>query len=268
MIKKIIFSILLILILSGCVQDDDAVDFPRSLHLQDEMLSWDAVENATSYTISIDGEEYTSTDLFFDLNFLENGSYEIMILTNQDDESSKYSPVFSVVIERDYTAPQNMSLMYDIFLTWDEIENVTSYSIIIDDDEVGSTLVSSYDLSSLILDANQLYQLQVVGNYGAHSTEKSASIAYHSYLGLGIIIQETFTLNQDEPVVLSFMNIIILDYVLVDDLIISEDLYTQTISLIELDASIFESLELGIHEVQLLTPSGYIVVEVNVVNPS
>ncbi len=268
MMKKMLFPILFILILLGCMTDDDTLDFPRSLNLNNEVLSWNAVENATSYTINIDGVEYDSTELSFDLNFLDNGSYEIKILTNQDDESSEYSPVFNVVFERDYTAPQNVMVVDDIFLTWDAMESVTSYSVWMDDEEIAITWVASYDLSLLSLITSQYHSFQVTGNYGVHSTLKSSSVGYVNFPLGGDAISATYTLNQIEDVVIAFEGTTTVDYVWFEGNFISSDLYSQTVDTqLELDPSIFSSFNVGIYNLRLLTSTGYIVVDLSVINP-
>jgi len=265
MMKKALLLIILLFILSGCVTNDDQLDFPRSLHLNQEVLSWDAVEDATFYTLNINGETYNTSELFFNLNFLDNGSYEIKILAYYGEIYSEYSPVFNVVFERDYTAPQNVVIVDEIFLTWDAIEFVTSYSIWMDEEEIALTWVPSYDLSLLTLNVNQPHSFQVTGNYGVHSTLKSIPVEYTYLPRIGNTLLETYTLNQSAQVVILLENPTTINSVWFESEFISSDYYTQSVNTqIEFDPSVFESLAVGTYEMRLLTSTGYIAVHITI----
>ncbi|MCF7931024.1 MAG: hypothetical protein K9L02_05915 [Acholeplasmataceae bacterium] len=265
MMKKALVLIFLLLILSGCDMNDDQLDFPRSLHLNQEVLSWDAVEDATFYTLNINGETYDTSELFFNLNFLDNGSYEIKILAYYGYIYSEYSPVFNVIFDRDYMAPQNVMIVDEVFLTWDAIEFITSYSIWMDDEEVALTWVPSYDLSLLTLNVNQSHSFQVTGNYGVHATLKSTSLEYTYLPRIGNTLLVSYTLNQNEQVIIELENPSIINSVWFESEFISSDLFTQSVNTqIEFNPSIFESLSVGTYEMRLLTSIGYIAVHITI----
>ena len=267
MTKKLLIILLFLIILTGCQMQDPAVLYPENIRIMNEVLLWDDVEDATSYTVSINDETHKTTELSFDLNYLENGTYQIKIMTHKDLLSSRYTPVMTYTLARDYTAPQNVSITDGIFLTWDIIEFATSYTIFIDDIESATTLVNSYDLSILTFSTNTLYKIEVVGHYGVHQTLKSDSIAYHNYVSLDLDIQETYTLNQQTPLTLSFSNPLTIDQVLLGDVILPASSYTYSLGQLEIDHSIFESLDLGVYELFILTTTGSIKVTLTVMNP-
>ena len=57
---------------AGCGPDLPNLESPE-VRVNNNIVMWKKVENAKGYVVTVNGEEYTVEDLFFDLSFLDNG---------------------------------------------------------------------------------------------------------------------------------------------------------------------------------------------------
>lgn len=87
---KKLLSLLFIFLLVAC--SAKTLSTPKNLRIEDDVLSWDKVDNASKYVILIDEDEYSSKANNFDLSFLEAGTYEIKVkATAKGFNDSQYS---------------------------------------------------------------------------------------------------------------------------------------------------------------------------------
>lgn len=91
--KKYIIIFLMIIVLSGCSRvTRTAVVVPENVNIIDQVLTWDSVTDATSYTVKINADEYTVITTSYDLSLLEvDHIYTIQVKANGSDSSSIYS---------------------------------------------------------------------------------------------------------------------------------------------------------------------------------
>ena len=122
-------------------------------------VSWDAVEDAESYAVYVNGSlfGYSTTNFY-----IAGSDYETTVTfavqTNcTDDTSSEISEPLTVVVapQNDCLAPTNLNAeveedvqgyeyMYRVTLTWDQVNNANSYSVYINDDYIQDVNTNSY----------------------------------------------------------------------------------------------------------------------------
>lgn len=96
-IASALLVFLLLLSFAGCnfTLNSETLAAPSNLRVADELLIWDTVENAVSYTVEIDAAEYNVKDNFFYLVTLTNSeSYVLRVRANGDGlkyKNSNYS---------------------------------------------------------------------------------------------------------------------------------------------------------------------------------
>ena len=85
---------------AGCGPDLPNLESPE-VRVNDNIVMWKKVENAKGYVVTVNGEEYTVEDLFFDLSFLDNGvECDIEVRAVGDGENfldSEISPIHCTI---------------------------------------------------------------------------------------------------------------------------------------------------------------------------
>lgn len=93
----LVFLIVLLMVgVAGCAtptkQPVTRLSTPQNIRFEGRRVYWDSVENADEYTVIVDGEEYKTSDSFFDLSFLkEVDDYVIIIMACSNDKKYKSS---------------------------------------------------------------------------------------------------------------------------------------------------------------------------------
>ncbi len=117
------------------------------------LISWNKIKHADYYVININGiDESTTTELKYDYSNLKTNDYVIKIKAKSnsyDYGMSDYSNElnFSYVYEKTLDTPK--IILNTNTLTWDEIENASSYVIYIDDEFVSEVTNCYYDLTNI-----------------------------------------------------------------------------------------------------------------------
>ncbi|WP_458124717.1 S-layer homology domain-containing protein [Paenibacillus sp. Z3-2] len=164
---------------------------PSNVKVTEDQLTWDAVENAESYEVSITDSEGnirpvsvpSGTEL--DLSTLEPslapGEYTITVMAKSNDpayaDSQASAPVTYTVPTpaTSLAAPSNVKVTEDQ-LTWDAVENAESYEVSITDSEGNIRPVSVP--SGTELDLSTLEPSLAPGEYTITVTAKSNDPAY------------------------------------------------------------------------------------------
>lgn len=159
-------------------------------------FTWDAVENATSYTFAIGTweQETTSTTITVDASSMTNGASETAYLSAKSSDS-KYSESDATSIKFTYTAPatplatptitsKNVNIESgDLTITWTKDAYASNYSITVGDKQFTS------DSGTLVIKADQLsnnteYRIVITANpkdtnnYSASTYEENYKYEY------------------------------------------------------------------------------------------
>jgi len=158
----------------------DALDVPSNVDVTQDTLTWDAVDDATSYTVMIGSESYTANTNTFDLSSLglAVGEYSITVKANNASESSNASVAVSYeVTEVSLTldAPTNLAINEDV-LSWDAVDDALGYIVYIDGDDYAVS-TNSFDLSTLLLPVDD-YVIEVSATAGSVASDLSTEITY------------------------------------------------------------------------------------------
>lgn len=120
----------LTILLVGCNGNTEVkkLDKPDNL-VFDGVLSWDSVENALSYEISINGELDEVTDNFY--VFDSEGTYDVFIIAKAPGYlSSDSSDVLNLVINYENEIEFSFSID-DSIVSWNEVDDALSYNVFI-----------------------------------------------------------------------------------------------------------------------------------------
>jgi hypothetical protein len=134
---------------------------PNNLEINDKILTWGEVENAESYIIYIDGEEYKADEASYSLDkLIEIKVYEIKIKAIGDGEiylNSEWSEIIKYTVSMNLNAPNGLEIEGNI-LTWTAVENAKKYIIDIDGTEYKAD-EANYSLDELI--EIKVYEIKV-----------------------------------------------------------------------------------------------------------
>ena len=122
-----------------------------SLDLNTSILTWNAVEKATSYTVFVNGtSEGDFTETTFDMSEYDAGSYTIEIVANAKSFVSSSS--IATLTKRKLKAPtvEFSTLDGNVVLTWEAVNFADTYIVTVDDQQVfigeARTYILSYDV--------------------------------------------------------------------------------------------------------------------------
>ena len=114
---------------AGC---SEALAAPANITVRGDDLSWDRVEGAASYSITVVGEGYsdegTSDNGFYKLEFTEPGVYTISVTAVAEDGSLGKTGSISYTFKQRLAAPGKPVYNAGV-LTWDAVENAVSYNL-------------------------------------------------------------------------------------------------------------------------------------------
>ena len=107
--KTLKLYVLLLVVAAGCVlaacskEKPQQLPAPSNLHIENDALIWDAVENATGYIVYFNDAEYKINKNRFNVSFItEEGSYEINVSATGDgkrfcnSETTKYTYIIDI----------------------------------------------------------------------------------------------------------------------------------------------------------------------------
>lgn len=102
--KTLKLYVLLLIVAAGCVlaacskEKPQQLPAPSNLHIENDALIWDEIENATGYIVYFNDAEYKINENRFNVSFItEEGSYEIKVSAASDgkrfynSETTKYT---------------------------------------------------------------------------------------------------------------------------------------------------------------------------------
>ena len=142
-------------------------------------LSWDTVADATSYKVYRDSSLIASptTNAFTDTN-LADGTYlyEVSAVDEAGESTSKAS-VSATVNNLAPAAPTNLNASVNadnVNLTWDEVNDATSYNIYRDSSLIASPTTSAFTDTALA-DGTYLYEVSAVDEAGESTSKASVS---------------------------------------------------------------------------------------------
>ena len=133
-------------------------------------LSWNAVENARSYVITVNGKATALTVNEYSFKGYAKGEYEIKVSAFAKGYAESVASEYSLV-KNELSTPSNIKLASSV-LSWDGVEGAQSYTV-----RVGNTEYeaegTSYDLSGIVMVEAQDYEIVVRAN-AASASENSA----------------------------------------------------------------------------------------------
>ena len=142
-------------------------------------LSWDTVNDATSYNVYRDSSLIASptTNAFTDTN-LADGTYlyEVSAVDEAGESTSKAS-VSATVNNEPPAAPTNLSASVNqdnVNLTWDTVADATSYKVYRDSSLIASPTTNAFADTNLA-DGTYLYEVSAVDDAGESTSKASVS---------------------------------------------------------------------------------------------
>ena len=133
-------------------------------------LSWNAVENARSYVITVNGKATALTVNEYSFKGYAKGEYEIKVSAFAKGYAESVASEYSLV-KNELSTPSNIKLANSV-LSWDGVEGAQNYTV-----RVGNTEYeaegTSYDLSGIAMVEAQDYEIVVRAN-AASASENSA----------------------------------------------------------------------------------------------
>jgi len=181
-VKKLLRVTLLLLIsfvLVSCAGEIAiTLDTPQNVTITDGVLTWDAVTDATAYTVIVDSNSYTVSVTTFDLNTLDLpvGTYPVHIVATQGLNLSEPSTTINFVVEAVVIGvPQNVAIN-DGVVTWSAVTDASSYVVHVGT-ETHTVTVTTFDLSTLTLTEGN-YSVFVVAMIGTDASSPSTTVSY------------------------------------------------------------------------------------------
>jgi hypothetical protein len=174
-IFKFLFVVILGLgFLSGCDDNDSSqisdssivltLDTPTNIAFEDGIITWDEVDNATSYIISVNDDEYESTTNSYHIGYDYVGSVTISIIATSSDSSfadSLPGTVTLTISQLILETPVNLVLTGSL-LTFDAVDYATSYQIYFNDDLIDTVTNNQYTVSASVLASGGYLQVKAI----------------------------------------------------------------------------------------------------------
>ena len=116
-------------VMAGC---SDTLAAPVNITVRGDDLSWDRVDGAASYVVTVVGEGYsdegTSDNGFYKLEFTEPGTYTITVAAVAEDGTVGKTGSISYLFKQRLATPGKPAYNAGV-LSWDAVENAVSYSL-------------------------------------------------------------------------------------------------------------------------------------------
>ncbi len=244
--------------LFGCQSDDPMM--PSDVEKQDETIVWQAVEGAESYVVEIDGEMFTVDEPSFSVLNHPNGDYTIEIRTKIGTMLSEPA-AHDFTIDRPYEIPSDLRVEDDV-LHWDAVDHATGYEVSVGDDVIAVS-GTSYALDGLT--SHVLFGIRVRTVYENGTSNESLPVWHHTYPADDVTHTLSYTKgNYGDPVItLGEGNTA--DYLWHDGVYHDgSGHFTQEDGDVMLTSSWLNTLDVGEHELRLLTGEGVQTVDLTV----
>ena len=135
-------------------------------------VSWEAVSDAESYDISLDGNISITSDLNYTYgNLAPNTSHIVKIRAVNQNVSSEWS--VEVTVYTLLATPANLtatSTSDSVALSWDAVAGATYYEIYRDDNVIGTSATYTYTDSGLAAGTTCVYRIKAYSNSGNSSS--------------------------------------------------------------------------------------------------
>lgn len=258
----IIFIVALLLL--GCKHTNTRLNPPVNLRIQDNVLYWDSVPNATGYEVYINLVKYDIEINQFNLDFLTPGTYEIRVKAISTIHQPSYlSSPLNHTVEPNILVPKNLKISESV-LTWDIIDNTTGYIVLINDRtyEVND---NHFDLSFLA--ENHFYNISVKALYGNKESEYSQVIVYHTFFTTYKNLLVLFYRDREEDLIVDFsekLNV----YIITNDNeeVIDAAYYELSPNTLTIYNTYLVSLDYGLYKYVLFTSLGKVNLEIKITN--
>ena len=116
-------------VMAGC---SDTLAAPVNITVRGDDLSWDRVDGAASYVVTVVGEGYsdegTSDNGFYKLEITEPGTYTITVAAVAEDGTVGKTGSISYLFKQRLATPGKPAYNAGV-LSWDAVENAVSYSL-------------------------------------------------------------------------------------------------------------------------------------------
>ena len=171
--------------LEYAAQDVVKLGMVNNIKIQGQMITWDTVDKAQGYTVSVDGTEVNidKNEYAFDGY---TGSHKVKVKANGNGStiiSSDYSEIQDIY---KLSQPKNIRISNGV-LTWDPVTNSSSYKIILvngsSDSNGGSytATTNSFTINRTDLQESQAIQVQAIGD-GLTIADSFLSEPYETYV--------------------------------------------------------------------------------------
>jgi len=228
---KTVIITLFILVLSACT-NAQVYEAPENIIYNNDLITWDAIQDAVSYKVILDDEETLLEESSFDVSHLLDGSYTISIYAIYIDNTEVFSS-FNFTVNR--FTPVNLSITNNI-LSFDSSE-LSTYELFIDEVLITTFNTPSIDLSDYIELFNN-YNIQVVAIYDGISYP-SEPIQLNTFTKLDLDQEITFELRSSNEISFDFESLDQILWIEMNETIIDETLYTSTSTSLTFNEELF-----------------------------
>lgn len=101
----VLLSLIALIAISGCDKKngDDKLDAPQNVAVSNDIVTWDAVDGATSYRVIVGENSYTTTATTFDLSTvsINSGTFDIIVIAMKGETVSNPSTSVEYIISFD-----------------------------------------------------------------------------------------------------------------------------------------------------------------------
>lgn len=185
-------------VMAGC---SDTLAAPVNITVRGDDLSWDRVDGAASYVVTVVGEGYsdegTSDNGFYKLEITEPGTYTITVAAVAEDGTVGKTGSISYLFKQRLATPGKPAYNAGV-LSWDAVENAVSYSLRIwdpvDDELIENIAVegTSYTLDAEKYGKTGAYDISVMAVAAADGvySDSEYSEAYSLVNGTTLAVPE------------------------------------------------------------------------------
>lgn len=261
--KKQIIFIFFILFLTSCGGKSLPITTPSNINYHNELLTWDAVPEATGYQCIIDSFVYEVSDTYFDTSVLPMGIHDVKIITVIGSRYSEPSENYTFTIIRDLVPPSNIHIEEDTLL-WDAVPLVIGYIVEINGIQE-NVKVTSFSLSDL--PRNAFYDITVTSIYTNNCFSHPSSIfSYHTFIDAFEVWEYAYHKGQEAPLTIDLRTLSSAVIALhdeedeelpSDDVVIGDDEITIT-------STFLESYSYGEYTYSLFTSEGKIIIHLTI----
>lgn len=262
--KKIIFLLLLILVLTGCKSPNIIlIDAPANIRLEDDFVIWDKVDEADFYTVLTGDKTYIVYSEAFSIYEFINGEYSLTVKAYIGTKESAYSSEFVFTINRTFEHPKNLRVEVDT-LYWDLVEGAINYSVWINGVE---TVVESGNFLSLNdLEVNEIYRISVKAVFTNGISNDSNELIYHTFNQIIKTINLEINKNRAVNFFKNVDQIYDFDYVFQGSRLQSQDMFSFSQSRIVVNYRYLLNLEERQYIYKMITENGIVEIKVQILD--